>query len=76
MFSLFFGVDTVDDFDTVMRSDPDIYRKFFHKMLDAGVYLAPSAYEVAFLSAAHDDATTEATLRAAEQAFISIRESR
>lgn len=74
MFSLFFGVDSVEDFDDVMRADADIYRKFFHKMLDAGVYLAPSAYEVGFLSTEHSAETTSLTLKAAESALSEIKE--
>ncbi len=74
MFSLFFGVDAVNNFDDVMRADAGIYRKFFHKMLDAGVYLAPSAYEVGFLSTSHTAETTALTLKAAEKALHEIKE--
>ena len=76
MFSLFFGTESVRDFDGVMKSDADIYRKFFHKMLNAGVYLAPSAYEVAFLSTAHSAEMIDQTVRSAEQALSEIKASR
>lgn len=72
MFSFFFDVDAVTNFDHVMSSNADLYRRFFHKMLDAGVYLAPSAYEVAFLSAAHTSETNRFTIEAAELAFSDL----
>ncbi|MDH4261071.1 MAG: aspartate aminotransferase family protein, partial [Gammaproteobacteria bacterium] len=48
------------------------FRKFFHRMLEAGVYLAPSAYEAGFISAAHGDAEIAATLAAARRTFAAI----
>ena len=73
MFSFFFDVDAVTNFDHVMSSNADLYRRFFHKMLDAGIYLAPSAYEVAFLSAAHTSETNKFTIEAAERAFSELQ---
>jgi glutamate-1-semialdehyde 2,1-aminomutase len=52
-----------------MESDKDAFNRFFHAMLAAGVYLAPSAYEAGFVSAAHGEAEIAATLRAAERAL-------
>jgi glutamate-1-semialdehyde 2,1-aminomutase len=52
-----------------MACDKERFNKFFHAMLDDGVYLAPSAFEAGFVSAAHDDAAIEATLSAARSAF-------
>lgn len=72
MFSFFFDVDAVTNFDQVMRSNAQKYRRFFHKMLDAGIYLAPSAFEVAFLSAAHSSETNRLTVEAAERAFSDL----
>lgn len=72
MFSFFFDVDAVTNFDQVMSSNADLYRRFFHKMLDAGIYLAPSAYEVAFLSAAHTSETNRLTIEAAARAFSDL----
>lgn len=74
MFSLFFGVESVNNFDDVMHADAAIYRQFFHHMLDAGIYLAPSAYEVAFLSTAHDDDAIDETIDTATQAFQAIKD--
>ncbi len=57
MFSVFLGLDgdSVPDYAEASRQDVGAYKAFFHSMLDAGVYLPPSAYEAWFLSAAHDD---------------------
>jgi len=53
----------------VMACDKERFNRFFHAMLDAGVYLAPSAYEAGFVSAAHMDADIAKTVRLAGQAF-------
>jgi glutamate-1-semialdehyde 2,1-aminomutase len=70
MFGLFF-TDTpeVTHFSDVMACDVARFNRFFHAMLDEGVYLAPSAFEAGFVSAAHDDAVITATLDAASRAF-------
>ena len=73
MFGLFFsGEDSIRSFGQVMAGNIEHFRKFFHAMLENGVYLAPSAFEAGFLSAAHGDAEIELTLRAAEKAFAAI----
>jgi len=54
MFSAFFNAAPVRDYATALKSDSKLYAKFFHACLDGGVYLAPSAYETAFLSTAHE----------------------
>jgi glutamate-1-semialdehyde 2,1-aminomutase len=76
MLSLFFGTESVRDFEDVMQSDADLYRQFFHKMLSAGVYLAPSAYEVAFLSTVHSSELISQTIRLAEVALSEIKANR
>jgi glutamate-1-semialdehyde 2,1-aminomutase len=53
----------------VMASDKEAFNCFFHAMLDAGIYLAPSAFEAGFVSAAHSDADIAATLAAADAVF-------
>ncbi len=65
MFSVFFTDGPVRNFDDANAADHARYARFFHHMLDRGVYLPPSGYELWSLSAAHDDATTERTLEAA-----------
>jgi glutamate-1-semialdehyde 2,1-aminomutase len=52
-----------------MQCDKDRFNRFFHAMLERGVYLAPSAYEAGFVSAAHGPAHVEATLAAARESF-------
>jgi len=54
----------VRDFTEASRTDVAAYAAFFHAMLDAGVYLPPSAYEAWFLSSAHDDAAVQTILDA------------
>ena len=54
MFSIFFNPKPVRDYDSAVSSDAAVYRRFFHACLDRGVYLAPSAFEAAFLSTAHE----------------------
>jgi glutamate-1-semialdehyde 2,1-aminomutase len=73
MFGLFFtAAPAVSSFAEVMACDSERFKRFFHAMLDEGVYLAPSAYEAGFVSAAHDPAVIEATLGAAERAFAKL----
>jgi len=70
MFGLFFTDQApVTRYEQVMRCDVERFKRFFHAMLDAGVYLAPSAFEAGFVSAAHGDAEIDATLEAARKAF-------
>jgi glutamate-1-semialdehyde 2,1-aminomutase len=69
MFGIYFAAAVPDTYDTVMACDKERFNKFFHAMLDAGVYLAPSAFEAGFVSAAHTDADIAATVAAAERAF-------
>ncbi len=73
MFGLFFSEDeNIDTFDQVMACNVEHFRTFFHGMLDNGVYLAPSAFEAGFVSAAHGEREIELTLAAAEKAFAAI----
>lgn len=73
MFGLFFtGADRVSDFAQATACDQERFRAFFHGMLQRGVYLAPSAFEAGFVSAAHSDADLEATIAAAGETFGEI----
>lgn len=73
MFGLFFTErESVGSFAEVMACDAERFKRFFHGMLEEGVYLAPSAFEAGFVSAAHDEAVIEATLRAAEKVFARL----
>ncbi|MFA5678112.1 MAG: glutamate-1-semialdehyde 2,1-aminomutase [Pseudomonas sp.] len=70
MFGLYFsGADAIQTFEDVMASDAERFSKFFHLMLDQGVYFAPSAYEAGFTSIAHGETEVQLTLDAAERAF-------
>ncbi|WP_457664788.1 glutamate-1-semialdehyde 2,1-aminomutase [Thiolapillus sp.] len=73
MFGLFFSdADKVTDFAGSMACNQDRFKQFFHAMLDEGVYLAPSAFEAGFVSAAHSDDDLDTTLQAAKKAFASL----
>lgn len=70
MFGLFFSeAEKVTHYEQVVACDTDRFNRFFHAMLDNGVYLAPSAFEAGFMSAAHDDTIIDRTLEAARSAF-------
>jgi len=69
MFGIYFAPEVPTTYKAMMASDKTRFNRFFHRMLDAGVYLAPSAFEAGFVSAQHDDAVIEATLEAARLAF-------
>ena len=77
MFGLFFTSEKqVTSYRQVMACDAACFRKFFHRMLEAGVYLAPSAYEAGFVSAAHGEAEIAATVHAARRAFAALAAER
>jgi glutamate-1-semialdehyde 2,1-aminomutase len=65
MFTFFFTDQPVTDYETAKRSDTARFGRFFHHMLDSGVYLAPSQFEAGFVSAAHSEADIAATVEAA-----------
>ncbi|MDP2170413.1 MAG: glutamate-1-semialdehyde 2,1-aminomutase [Rhodocyclaceae bacterium] len=69
MFGVYFAATPPTSYAEVMASDKDAFNRFFHAMLEAGVYLAPSAFEAGFVSAAHTDADIAATLAAADTIF-------
>jgi glutamate-1-semialdehyde 2,1-aminomutase len=69
MFTTFFTRSPVTDWTTADRADRDAYGKFFHAMLDEGIYLAPSQFEAAFIGLAHTDELLDRTVEAARTAF-------
>jgi len=73
MFGLFFRGEPPRTFREVMQADREAFARFFHAMLERGVYLAPSAYEAGFVSAAHGDRELAATFDAARAAFAAAR---
>jgi glutamate-1-semialdehyde 2,1-aminomutase len=72
MFGLFFADKAPRYFREVMACDIERFRRFFHAMLDEGVYLAPSAFEAGFVSAAHGEEEIERTIAAARRAFARL----
>ena len=73
MFGGFFtDRDEVTNYQQVMACDTEAFSRFFHAMLDNGVYLAPASYEAGFVSSAHGDAELDATLEAARASFKSL----
>jgi glutamate-1-semialdehyde 2,1-aminomutase len=73
MFGLYFAAMIPDTYDAVMACDKDRFNRFFHAMLDAHVYLAPSAFEAGFVSSAHTAEHIAATLASAEAGFAAAR---
>lgn len=69
MFGLFFTDGKVETYAQATACDVAAFNRFFHAMLEQGVFFAPSAYEAGFVSSAHDAAVLETTLSAARQAF-------
>jgi glutamate-1-semialdehyde 2,1-aminomutase len=72
MFGIYFRASPPASFAEVMQCDRSRFNRFFHEMLAHGIYLAPSAYEAGFVSAAHDTSAIDATLGAARAAFAKI----
>jgi glutamate-1-semialdehyde 2,1-aminomutase len=73
MFGLYFAPRVPASYAEIMQCDKERFNRFFHSMLDAGIYLAPSAYEAGFVSSAHTPAEIDATLAAADRAFAAAR---
>jgi glutamate-1-semialdehyde 2,1-aminomutase len=69
MWGFFFHTGPVKNFEDAKSSDIDLFRKFFHAALERGVYLAPSAFEAGFVSAAHGDREVDETLQRLEDAM-------
>lgn len=72
MFGIYFCKEVPVSFDQVMRADADMFKRFFHEMLELGIYLAPSAFEAGFVSAQHSDSVIETTINAARVALRKI----
>ena len=73
MFTTFFTAEPVTDWPTAARADRGAYGRFFHSMLEEGVYLAPSQFEAAFIGVAHTDELLDRTVEAARKAFRSLK---
>jgi glutamate-1-semialdehyde 2,1-aminomutase len=73
MFGIFFRATPPASFDEVLQCDREKFNRFFHAMLAAGIYLAPSAYEAGFVSSAHGEAEIGRTVSAANKVFADLR---
>ncbi|MFN2448211.1 MAG: glutamate-1-semialdehyde 2,1-aminomutase [Candidatus Baltobacteraceae bacterium] len=73
MFGTFFSERAVTDLHSAMTSDVAFYGRFFHAMLDRGIYLAPAQFEAAFVSVAHTTRDIEQTIAAADEALAAIK---
>ncbi|MGV0976433.1 MAG: aspartate aminotransferase family protein, partial [Azonexus sp.] len=69
MFGLYFATQCPATYDAVLACDKEAFNRFFHAMLDAGHYFAPSAFEAGFVSAAHSAADIASTVAAADNYF-------
>jgi glutamate-1-semialdehyde 2,1-aminomutase len=76
MWGFFFAQRPVTDYAAAKTADTSLYARFFHACLDEGVYLAPSQFEAAFVSTAHDAEVLEYTCHAFARAFAGVREER
>jgi glutamate-1-semialdehyde 2,1-aminomutase len=74
MFGLFFSDQRVETYEQAIACDTAAFNRFFHAMLERGVYLAPSAFEAGFMSSAHDDAILATTIDVAREAFRVVRQ--
>ena len=72
MFGIYFAPSVPTSYAQIMATDKNRFNAFFHAMLDRGVYLAPSAYEAGFVSAAHDETVIAQTVAAAREAFAAV----
>ncbi len=72
MFTWFFAPGPVTDWVSAAKSDSEAFARFFRGMLDNGIYLPPSQFEAAFISAAHTEHDVQQTIAAAKQAFATV----
>ncbi|MEO8743264.1 MAG: aminotransferase class III-fold pyridoxal phosphate-dependent enzyme, partial [Lysobacteraceae bacterium] len=73
MFGLFFSATKVESYAQATACDVAMFKRFFHGMLQRGVYLAPSAFEAGFISSAHSEDDIAATFTAARETFAEVR---
>ena len=72
MFGLYFAPQAPATYAEVMKADKEAFNRFFHAMLEKGVYLAPSAFEAGFVSSVHSEADLAATIAAAAAVFADM----
>jgi glutamate-1-semialdehyde 2,1-aminomutase len=69
MMCMFFTENLVDDFKSAVKSDTSLYGKYFHEMLNRGIYLAPAQFEALFVSTAHSKEDLDKTIRAHKESL-------
>ena len=74
MFGIYFSELPPNSFDEIMNSDREKFNKFFHSMLEQGIYFGPSAFEAGFVSAAHTEKDINDTIEASSKAFESLND--
>ena len=74
MFGIYFSELPPNSFDEIMNSDREKFNKFFHSMLEQGIYFGPSAFEAGFVSAAHTEKDIDDTIEASSKAFESLND--
>ncbi|TFW28341.1 glutamate-1-semialdehyde-2,1-aminomutase [Massilia arenosa] len=72
MFGIYFSAEVPNNYAEMMAGDRERFNRFYHAMLDEGVYFAPAAFEAGFVSAAHTDEVIEATIEAARRVFVTL----
>jgi glutamate-1-semialdehyde 2,1-aminomutase len=72
MMSMFFTEEHVENFNNAVKSDTELYGKYFHEMLKSGVYLAPSQFEALFVSTAHTNEDLDKTIKAHKRSLETI----
>ena len=72
LISVFFNPERVDNMEIAMRSSKQMYKKFFYSCLEGGVYIAPSPFEIAFVSAAHTQEDLDFTAEVFTKAILSL----
>jgi glutamate-1-semialdehyde 2,1-aminomutase len=73
MMCMFFTEESIDDFESAIKSDTVLYGKYFHEMLKRGIYLAPAQFEALFVSTAHSKADLDKTIKVHKEALSTIR---
>ena len=72
MFGLFFSAENVETYAQAIACDTAAFNRFFHGMLERGIYFAPSAFEAGFMSSAHTETDIDATIAAAREVFVAM----
>ena len=72
MMCMFFTEENVTDFLTAIKSDTELYGKYFHNMLEQGIYLAPAQFEALFVSTVHSEGDLDKTIKAHFNSLVDI----